>query len=279
MEVTTPVGIAATVTDPGIESVRVAGSRTGLHYLRTSPELHMKRLLAAGSGSIFQIGPVFRAGDAGRYHHEEFTLLEWYRVDFSMEELIEEVGELLSALVGIERIESRRFDDVVQQYAALDLMKTSTEELREKVTAREPNLNIPAADRGALIDYVFAVEVAPHLGADLPCVVRDYPAIHASLAKLDAQQPHLARRFELFWKGLELANGFEELTDPKEQAARFDNDNDVRRLRGLDAIAMDENFIAALESGMPDCAGVAVGIDRFASPRAGIQRDQRRAYL
>ena len=229
LEVQTALIGTHTVTDVNIESVAVGSEG----YLQTSPEYQLKRLLAAGAPSIYHLGQVFRAGERGRLHNPEFTLLEWYRLDFDDQALMAEVAELVDRVLG-----------------AADYRRVNYAEL-------VGNLN---QSRDAL-DLAFSTAVA-----ELPpgrYFVTRYPADQAALARLCHDDPTVAARFELVVDGVELANGYHELQDADEQRRRFASDIEQRRRRGLIEPTLDEKFLEALEAGLPDCAGVALGVDRL----------------
>lgn len=263
-EVQTPLLATAGNPDPHIDSVPVDLSAGGYAetdgYLNTSPEFCMKRLLAAGSGDIYQLCPAFRAGEAGRWHNPEFTILEWYRLGFSMRQLMDEVAELVHALAA-ENLPLRAITwDEAWSSAGLD--DTSIAALNGALAAAQidvPN-NLSLAE---LQDLAFSLLIQPTLGEGGLCFVYHYPAEQASLARLDADNPKVAERFELFWQGVELANGFVELVNAGEQRQRFEQNNVDRTQSGKAPVVIDEAFLTALENGLPNCAGVAVGFDRL----------------
>ena len=269
LEVETPILSAGGVTDPQIESLmsRVAGMQ-GEMYLMTSPEFAMKRLLAAGSGDIYQLGKVFRDGERGRWHNPEFTLLEWYRIGFDDAALMSEVELLIALLLAPGRLlptaQRLTYAEAVRQYTGVDPHTADHRELdgaaRRLGVACEADL-----DRDAKLDLLMGLVVGPQLGRDRPCFICDYPASQASLARLKPGLPRVAARFELYLDGIELCNGFHELANPAEQRARFEQDLATRRTRGQVEPPLDEKLLAALEEGMPDCAGVALGFDRLAA--------------
>jgi elongation factor P--(R)-beta-lysine ligase len=277
LEVDTPILVNAPVSDVHIvsASVQLAGdappapgaARAAAHpplYLHTSPEYAMKRLLAAGSGDIFQVCHVVRGAESGRLHNPEFTLIEWYRVGFSLAALMDEVEALVRRLLGpaaaqraAERISYR---DAFLRELRLDPLSAPDEALEEAV--RPLGFVGDGADRDAWLELLMGAEVGPRLGRNALTFIHGYPASQAALARLDPHDPRTARRFELYCDGIELANGFHELAGASEQRARFERDNAERRRLGLPAGPIDERLLAALESGLPDCAGVALGFDR-----------------
>lgn len=282
MEVETPTLCQYGVTDPHTESIPVTEGNTAL-WLRTSPEYHMKRLLAAGSGDIYQIGKVFRSAEAGRRHQPEFSMLEWYRLNFSMAELIAEtcaliitLGELCGqSIQGYQRVKYRQlFLDTCD----VDPLTASAEALKEAALAshcipHDPKLaaNI-GADRNAWLDLLASHRVYPSLNGNTLWVVEDYPAEQAMLARLKPGNHELAERFEIFLAGVELANGYHELEGAREQEKRFAADRAARKLNGAPDMLPDPQLIAALDAGLPDCCGVAVGLDRLILA-AGGHRD------
>jgi lysyl-tRNA synthetase class 2 len=266
LEVDTPSVVNAPVTDVHVHSaeVRFAGIATP-YFLHTSPEYAMKRLLASGSGDIFQICHVVRGMERGRLHNAEFTLLEWYRLGYSLEALMSEVSELVIELVGESRpVEYLSYRDAFLRELSLDPLAVDLDTLRG--AARDAGFEGAAdcRDRDELLDVLMAVSVGPRLGRDSLCFVHRYPASQAALAELDPADPRCALRFELYCEGIELANGFKELGSAPEQRARFERDLDLRRARGLPESQLDERLLAALDSGLPVCAGVALGFDRLA---------------
>jgi lysyl-tRNA synthetase class 2 len=274
LEVETPALSAAGVTDPQIESVTatLAGSAQR-HYLGTSPEFAMKRLLAAGLGDIYQICRVFRDGEVGRWHNPEFTLIEWYRLGHDDAALMREVEALVTTLVAPwRRLQAARrltYAEALQRYAGIDAFSDGEEELAQ--AARRLGVDCAATlDRDARLDLLMGLVVGPQLGrADRPDFICDYPPSQASLARIRPGPPPVAARFELYLDGVELANGFHELTSAGEQRARFEADNRLRRARGQREVRIDERLLAALASGLPDCAGVALGFDRLLAVALG----------
>lgn len=264
LEVDTPVMVNAGVTDVHIESARV-----GDLYLHSSPEYAMKRLLAAGSGDIFQICHVVRLGERSRHHNAEFSLIEWYRIGFGLDELMSEVDALVRTLLGArapaQMSERVSYRELFERELALDPLADDLGALRQAAAAlgyRSTAACSDEAERDALLDLLMAARIGPALGRGGLTFVHGYPASQAALARLSPSDPRTALRFELYGGGLELANGFHELTSAAEQRRRFEHDLEQRRRRGLAEPAMDERLLAALERGVPDCAGVALGFDR-----------------
>ena len=274
LEVETPILSAAAVSDPQLESLstQIAGVAQR-SYLATSPEYAMKRLLAAGCGDIYQICKVFRDEERGRWHNPEFTMIEWYRVGFDDAALMSEVealvGRLLAPLRRVGPAERLSYQAAMQRHAGVDAFAAGDHELLE-AAARHGISCDAELDRDAKLDLLMGLVVGPRLGRENPCFVCDYPASQAALARL--KPGPVAARFELYIDGLELANGFHELAQPQEQRARFTHDLSLRRARGQIQPPLDENLLAALEHGLPDCAGVALGFDRLAAIALGADR-------
>jgi len=237
LEAQTATLASATVTEPAVESVRVPG----FGYLQTSPEYQLKRMLAAGAPSLYQLGPVYRAGESGRRHNPEFIMLEWYRVGFTDAELMAEVAELVNLALGAARYDTLPYADVVARAPA-----SSADGV---LSAREA------------LDLRFA-DGLDTLGAGR-YFITDYPADQAALARVRPDNPEVAARFELVVDGLELANGYWELGDAEALRARFQRDLALRDAGGQSLPELDERFLAAMSAGLPPCAGVALGFDRL----------------
>lgn len=232
-------------------------------YLQTSPEFHMKRLLASGSGCIYQIAKVYRNEESGRFHNPEFSLLEWYRVGFDHHQLMSEMEVLLGLVLKCE-IPTR----CTYQYAFLTHLHV------DPLTATIEQLKLAGAhlqlgdvldnevDKDTILQLLFCIAIEPKIGQDAPCFVYDFPASQAALARINVQDPRVADRFEVYYKGVELANGFHELNNGTEQLSRFQADNQLRLTMGLPEMPIDKKFVACLDS-LPNCAGVAVGLDRL----------------
>ena len=266
LEVETPAIVNSPVSDVNIVSVRldVPGREFSSFFLHTSPEYAMKRLLASGSGDIYQLCRVFRGAERGRQHNPEFTMVEWYRLGFSIEELMQEVAALVQALLGRELpVEMLSYRDAVKRHAGFDPLDADDATLQRAAQALGFEAQRSrAASRNELLDLIVGAQVGPALGVSALTFVHRYPASQAALARLDAGDPRLALRFELYYRGMELANGYHELTNAAEQRQRFDADQQARAARGLPAFSLDRYLLAALDAGLPDCAGVALGFDR-----------------
>ncbi len=268
MEVCTPVLSRAAGTDPAIEPLRTRYTGPaypqGLDlYLQTSPEFPMKRLLAAGSGPIYQLAQVFRDGEYGPRHNTEFTLLEWYRPGFDHHQLMDEVADLVRACLeeplSMEKI---TYVDLFREHLGIHPLEADLAELR--ALAAQQGLAVQGVTgRDDWLDLFMSLVIEPRLGRERLTFVHDYPASQASLARLNPNDSRFASRFELYLHGVELANGFHELTDAAEQRRRFEEENRERESKGQRRLPLDENLLAALEAGLPDCAGVALGLDRL----------------
>jgi lysyl-tRNA synthetase class 2 len=276
LEVDTPLLINHPVSDVHIHSARVAFGEAATHFLHTSPEYAMKRLLASGSGDIFQICHVVRARERSRLHNTEFTLLEWYRIGYSLGDLMAEVEALLRAtcvdLVGLiaEHISYR---DAFVRALELDPFVASLSQLRSAAAALGLAGGVAPDDasRDDLLDFLMTTKVGPNLGRNSLAFVYGYPASQAALARLDPEDARAAQRFELYRDGVELANGYHELTSAPEQRQRFERDNAERQRRGLPVFPVDERILSALAAGLPDCAGVALGFDRLLMLATGAE--------
>ncbi len=277
LEVDTPLVVNCPVSDLHIHSAQVrlgdAGPQHGAAlFLHTSPEYAMKRLLAAGSGDIYQICHVVRGNERGPLHNPEFTLIEWYRLGFTLERLMDEVEALVRALLGpageARRGERLTYRDAFQRELGLDPFTAAGTQLLQAAQrcGFKPQAEGSAAPEGArrdeLLELLMALAVGPRLGRGGLTFVHRYPASQAALARLDPRDERAALRFELYGEGVELANGFHELQSAGEQRARFARDNRERHRNGLTVAALDERLLAALASGLPDCAGVALGLER-----------------
>jgi lysyl-tRNA synthetase class 2 len=275
LEVETPLLQAATVTDLHLESLssRISGADGHRRlYLQTSPEFAMKRLLAAASGPIYQIAKAFRDDQPGRFHNPEFTILEWYRPGWNHYALLDEIDQLLVATLGSEPAERVTYGELFARHLGVDAHRDSAQRLQG--AAREAGIDavgLDDADRDTWLHLLLSHAVEPHLGRGRPTFVLDFPASQAALARLRAGDPPVAERFEVYVEGIELANGFHELKDAAEQRRRFDSDLAARRQRGLPEVPIDERLLAALEAGFPDCAGVALGVDRLVMLATGVE--------
>jgi len=270
LEVDTPVVVGSPVTDVHIHSARVQFEESArTFFLHTSPEYAMKRLLAAGSGDIYQICHVARGYERSRIHNAEFTLVEWYRLGYSLGELMDEVAGLVAELVNERRaVERISYQELFLRETGLDVFMAPHEALSEAAsTAGFKSPQSPGGvekdeEKNLLLDFLMGAVIGPRLGKNGMTFVYGYPASQAALAQLDPRDPRTALRFELYLDGVELANGFKELASATEQRTRFEHDIQQRQERALPTHNIDENLLDALAAGLPDCAGVALGFDR-----------------
>lgn len=273
VEVETPALSQGTVTDVHLEALSCrfnflsdssAEQSTNL-YLQTSPEFHMKRLLASGYGCIFQIAKAFRHEEAGRFHNPEFTLLEWYRIGFDHFTLMEEVAELLEIVLACQKPTKTTYQDLFIQLVGVDPLITDRTQLLSLIEQHNKLSEwlTVEQDNDILLQFIFSEIIEPKIGKTSPCFVYNFPRSQASLAKMSCEDTRVAERFECYFQGVELVNGFNELTDEYIQVERFQEDNSKRKVLSLPDKPIDKNFIAALSQGLPQCAGVALGIDRL----------------
>lgn len=282
LEVETPALSHAAVTDPAIESFVTqyqgpTSEKGHPLYLHTSPEFPMKRLLAAGSGSIYQICKVFRNGEYGRLHNPEFTLLEWYRTGYDHHKMMDELENLVSSFlkpyIQLGTSERLSYAEAFQMYAGIDPHQTDLKTLKK--CAEEQAVSIPVSmlekgdtsSKDVWLDLLLTQIIEPRLGKGKLTFLYDYPASQASLAKIRRVNGdpgyEVAERFELYFQGIELANGFHELQDHKEQCDRFQEELKKRLSDGQAVPPMDEHLLTSLEYGLPACSGVALGLDRL----------------
>ncbi|MGB5305199.1 MAG: EF-P lysine aminoacylase EpmA [Gammaproteobacteria bacterium] len=273
LEVDTPALSQAAATDPALQSFETTyhgpGPLSGQTlYLHTSPEFPMKRLLAAGSGSIYQICKVFRDGESGSRHNPEFTLLEWYRAGYDHFALMDEVEvllrEVLADIAPLACVTHWTYRELFGEFTGIDPFHTTSDELEDLLRTQHGVVPVGLGHDplDVWLDLVITHVVEPALAPGL-VFVRDYPASQAALARIRPGKPPVAARFEAYLDGIELANGFHELADPDEQQRRFAMDCEQRRVQGLATVPADRQLLAALQDGLPDCAGVALGIDRL----------------
>jgi lysyl-tRNA synthetase class 2 len=271
LEVETPLLSHGIGTDPHLEFFTtefcLSPARQTL-FLQTSPEFAMKRLLAAGSGSIYQIGKAFRNGESGRFHNPEFTMLEWYRVGFTLSQLMDEIADLIDQLFrgqSLQETQRISYQEAFALFTGLDPLVFSYPDYC--AYARDSGLpeavDICGYDHAVWLDFLFSHQVQPHLGENALCMVYGYPACQSSLARINEQNPLITDRVELFINGVELGNGYYELLDAKEQDKRFDRELTIRQQQDLPGSVKDQRLIGALESGLPECSGMAIGLDRL----------------
>jgi lysyl-tRNA synthetase class 2 len=275
IEVETPILSEAGNTEPNIESFSTAfqgpkAANPGERWLRTSPEHALKRLLAAGLGDCYELGRVFRNGEAGRRHNPEFTMLEWYRVGFDHRRLMHETAEIVGealALVGRSAgVVELSYRELFSTQLDIDPLTAPIDRLRAPLA--ESRVDPEGLSRDDWLDLLLTHRLQPEFPKDRITLVFDFPASQCALAKIRDGNPPVAERFELFLGSYELANGYHELTDASEQRERFERDNERRRLRGQREVPIDERFLAALPR-LPPCAGVALGIERLLMCLAG----------
>lgn len=267
LEVDTPLLASSIGTDPALDPIcaqyhAFPGAPQHTLYLQTSPEFAMKRLLAAGSGPIYQLGKAFRNGESGRRHNPEFTMLEWYRPGFALEDLMDEVEALLIKVLGPFTCHRRSYGELFEAVLQLNPYSAGTAQLQALVQQR---LDVAGElpDHATCLDLLYSHCIEPSLLE--PVMIVDFPAAQAALAQIadnDDGYP-VARRFEFVMCGMEIANGYDELLDPAEQAQRFTDDLRTREQRGLPLFPHDRRLLAALDAGLPPCSGVALGVDRL----------------
>ena len=271
LEVETPLLINVIGTDPHLDFFYTEWSSPPVRqklFLQTSPEFAMKRLLSAGSGSIYQICKAFRNGESGRYHNPEFTLLEWYRTGYNLQQLMVEVAELMEILFdcrGLQSTQTISYEELFKQHTGLNCLEFSysaycafaqTKGLTEAIT-------LCGYDHALWLDFIFSHCIQPHIGINAFCMVFGYPACQSSLARNNVENPLITERVELFLNGVELGNGYHELIDADEQERRFNAEIVLRKERHLPEVDKDYRLLAALRYGLPDCSGIAIGLDRL----------------
>ena len=272
LEVETPLLCSAIGTDPHLDFFTTEYDWSPTQrtlFLQTSPEFAMKRLLAAGSGSIYQICKAFRNGESGRFHNPEFTLLEWYRVGYNLPQLMDEVAELIAELfVGIHALQPAQrvsYQSLFQKYSDLNPLVFSYQDYCEYAQSGRLTdaITVCGHDHALWLDFIFSHSIQPHLGHNALCMVYGYPSCLPSLARVNGHNALVTERVELFINGVELGNGYHELSDAQEQGRRFDKEIAVRQSAERPAVIKDERLLAALEAGLPDCSGIAIGLDRI----------------
>ncbi len=261
LEVETPLLAAHTVSDPYIQSFAVQE-----HFLQTSPEYAMKRLLASGSGCIYQICKAFRCEEAGSMHNPEFTMLEWYRLGYDHMQLLHEMDELLQLLLDRPAANVMSYQSLFEQHFAFNPHTATIDQLQSCANNEQLNLSKAALQNLTATDWLqllMSHVIEPKLTGSAPWIIYNFPAPQAALAKILPQEPPVAARFEVYIEGIELANGYYELQDASEQKRRFIVDNKTRKQNGQPEVTADTRLLSALEQGLPDCAGVALGLDRL----------------
>ncbi len=262
LEVETPLLSHAGVTDPHVHSI-TAHFAEKKRYLQTSPEYAMKRLLAAGSGPIYQISKAFRYDETAKFHNPEFTMLEWYQPGYDHHLLMNEMDALLQTILKTPPAERLSYAAAFENYVGINPHAIETSALAQCVQQKIQLASV-VDDRNTLLDLLLTHCIEPHIGQHRPVFLYDFPVTQAALAKVRYDEiPPVASRFEVYFKGIELANGFHELQNAAEQRERFEKDLQYRAQNNMTLVPIDENFLAALTAGLPDCAGVALGVDRL----------------
>lgn len=273
LEVDTPILSPRASVDAHIDLISAYPSDGQRRFLHSSPEYGMKRLLAAGSGDIYQMSHVFRDSEQGHLHNPEFTMIEWYRVGLPFSGMIEETLKVIRLFLGELPATTLSYRDAFLQFTGLDYSAASLEELRDFLYERGLNSFSSFDTRDSLLNYILGVCIEPHLGRDGLTVLAYYPSSQAALARTCWHKEELvSERFEVYCKGIELANGYHELADAQEQRLRLLEANELREAQGKEALPLDEHFLEALELGLPDCCGVAVGFDRLMMLRHGLEQ-------
>jgi lysyl-tRNA synthetase class 2 len=267
LAVDTPALSRYASSDPSIDGLAVHATFGKKLFLHTSPEFCMKRLLAGGYPDIYSICRVFRDGEAGRRHAQEFTLVEWYRLGFDLSEMIDDTIRFVAVCLDEPRLAQRSiqydYAEAFQEFAEIDVFEATLDQLRRRCIDDESLQADIGEDRNAGLDLIMSTVIAPQFARDQLTVVRHYPADQAALARLSTDDERVADRFEVFFGDLEIANGYVELNDAVEQQRRIDRDLDIRQAARHERLPSDARLIAALEHGLPDCAGVAVGVERL----------------
>ena len=274
LEIDTPVLSRYTTSDPNIDSLRVAGPGDATLYLQTSPESFMKRLLADGYPDIYAICPVFRAGESGKLHQPEFTMVEWYRRGFGLDEMIAETVAFIADTLRrpeLQDAEILEYEAAFRRFAHIEPFTASIDELADAADADADLRESLAQDRDAWLDLMLSTRVATNFASSRLTVLRHFPASQAALARICPADDRVADRFEVFCGAIELANGFVELRDPVEQRQRIHADLERRHVSAKRPVPVDEPLLAALESGLPECAGVAVGFERILMLATGAE--------
>ncbi len=259
LEVETPLFYPSTVTDPVQKAFQL-----GDCFLQTSPEYAMKRLLAANSGDIFQICKAFRDDEVGRFHNPEFTMLEWYRIGFNLENLMDETSDLLQLVLNCEKPERISYQQAFLDILKIDPLEADVNILKNIAASHNIHLSDSFNNEGkdTWLDILMTHLIEPVIGQTKPTFIYDYPASQAALAKINPDQK-TAKRFEVYYQGMELSNGYDELLNPDELEKRFHQDNLLRKSRGLPERPIDEKLLNAQRHGIPDCSGVSLGLDRL----------------
>lgn len=267
LEVDCPALSQAASIDTHIDLIQAVSSGKGIGYLNPSYEYGMKRLLAMGSGDIYQIGHVFRDGEIGPLHNPEFTMTEWYRIGYSFEQMIQETLDYIRLFLGEHPVQTATYRTALIDYLSCDYIEATPSDLH--ALAQRYQLDLPPEssswDKDTFLQLLFSFLIEPRLPSNHYFVLTHFPASQAALAQIatlaDGEKTGL--RFEIYFQGIELANGYHELTDPREQRNRFKRSQEARLSIGKAPLPIDEHFLSALKKGLPDCCGVAVGFDRL----------------
>ena len=265
IEVDCPLVTSAASVDAHIDLIAVRDPK-GWRYLHSSPEYGMKRLLSEGIGEIYQLAHVFREGEESSKHNPEFMMAEWYRINVSFQEMMEETVEFVRLFLGDLPFQILSYREAFRRYAGIDYVSATTKDLLDVIESRKIAVypGIEKEGKDALLNIILGSVIEPQLGEKELCVLAYYPHTQAALAKTCQREDELAaERFEIYYQGMELANGYHELTDAKEQRRRLLEANEQRKKAGKELLPPDEHFLKALEKGLPDCCGVAVGFDRL----------------
>lgn len=278
LEVQPPCLSQDCVVDAYIDPIELSSDQFGIgidlpdrYFLQTSPEAAMKRLLAAGAPSIYSIGPVFRAGERGLNHNIEFTMLEWYEVGADLLQGIETLSNLANVILGRGQAKVLTYRQLFRDVLGFDPINASLNVLHqhtEKVDAEL--LRVICDDRDQMLDVLLSHLIQPQLGKDQPVIIRNYPISQAALSQAASDDDQCAARFELFVDGIELANGYDELRDPDVLLARAAQANAKRVAAGRSELKIESKLVAAMREGLPDCAGVALGVDRLLMVRTDL---------
>lgn len=276
LEVQPPCLSRDCVVDAYIDPIQVPSRQFALgrdlpatYYLQTSPEAAMKRMLAAGSHSIYSLGPVFRSGERGDLHNVEFTMLEWYQVNVDLGQGIQFLGELVSHILGGDGYDVISYRQLFRDYVDFDPVDADLGTIGRHVARIDPSMADSTGDRDLWLDVLLSQRIVPTLGLDRPVIVKNYPLSQAALARQSPEDTQCAARFELFANGIELANGYDELRSPDVLIERARKCNQKRQSTGRQALAMPSTLVQAMREGLPPCVGVALGVDRLLMVRTG----------
>jgi lysyl-tRNA synthetase class 2 len=268
LEVETPILSSAGNTDIHIESFKSNQIKADANtsYLRTSPEFPLKRLLCSGVGDVYELGKVFRKGEVSKTHNVEFTLLEWYRINFNYIQLIQDVTSLFEFIFSsfefqLPKADIFTFSEVFKHFLNIDVSQISVTQLN--FNCNEYGYSGSQLNKDEGLDYLFATQVQPRFDKQCLTFITHYPASQAALAQINPNDPTTALRFEVFYQGLELGNGYQELTDANELSHRFKRDNLFRTDNQMEEIVIDSQMLFAMRQGMPECSGIAIGVDRL----------------